>query len=72
MPFESEGYIDRILREIGLSSYREGRFGDYLVPGSPQGLVGLKNEHLARCGGGVSSEFGDCEAETAATNLMAT
>ena len=41
------------------------------MPGSPQDLVGPKDEYLAKFGGVVSSEFGDSEAESA-TDLMAT
>jgi dimethylaniline monooxygenase (N-oxide forming) len=50
LPFESIGYMDKLLREIGLSSHRKGWFRDYFVPGTSQDFVGLKDEYAVKYG----------------------
>lgn len=50
--FESNFYLDKLLREVGLSSHLKGWFKNYFAPRSSQDLVGLKNEYLAKYGGG--------------------
>lgn len=39
------------------------------MPGSPQGLVGLKDDYLAKYGGVILSGFGDSRVRSA-TNLI--
>lgn len=48
LPFESTGYTDKLLRELGLTSHLKGWFKDYFVPGTSQDLVGLKEEYIAK------------------------
>jgi dimethylaniline monooxygenase (N-oxide forming) len=50
LPFESNCYTDKLLRELGLSSHLKGWFRDYFVPGTSQDLIGLKDEYLAKYG----------------------
>ena len=50
--FESDFYLDKLLREVGLSSHLKGWFKNYFVPGTAQDLAGLKDEYLAKYGGG--------------------
>lgn len=54
--FETLGYTDVILDQVGLASHRKGWFWDLLVPSRPSDLKGLKDEYVARygCDGGVS------------------
>ena len=46
--FESNFYLDKLLREVGLSSHLKGWFKNYFVPRTAQDLAGLKNEYLAK------------------------
>lgn len=50
--FESNFYLDKLLLEAGLSSHLKGWFKNYFVPRTAQDLVGLKDEYLAKYGGG--------------------
>ena len=49
--FESNFYLDKLLREVGLSSHLRGWFKDYFAPRTAQDLAGLKDEYLAKYGG---------------------
>ena len=50
--FESNFYLDKLLREVGLSSHLGGWFKNYFIPRTAQDLAGLKDEYLAKYGGG--------------------
>ena len=50
--FESNFYLDKLLREAGLSSHLKGLFRNYFVPRTARDLAGLKDEYLAKHGGG--------------------
>lgn len=50
--FESNFYLDKLLREVGLSSHLKGWFNNYFVPRTARDLAGLKDEYLAKYGGG--------------------
>lgn len=50
--FESNFYLDKLLREVGLSSHLGGWFKNYFIPRTAQNLAGLKDEYLAKYGGG--------------------
>lgn len=52
LAFESNFYLDKLLREVGLSSHLKGWFKNYFVPRTAQDLAGLKDEYLAKYGGG--------------------
>ena len=47
---ETITYTDKLLREIGLSSHRQGWFKDYFVPRTSEDLAGLKDEYIAKYG----------------------
>lgn len=51
LAFESNFYLDKLLREVGLSSHLGGWFKHYFVPRTAQDLAGLKDEYLAKYGG---------------------
>lgn len=50
LPFESTRYTDKLLRELGLSSYLKGWFKDCFVPGNSQDHVGLRDEYIQKYG----------------------
>ena len=52
LAFESNFYLDKLLREVGLSSHLRGWFKNYFAPRTAQDLAGLKDEYLAKYGGG--------------------
>lgn len=54
LPFESIRYTDKLLREAGFSSHRNGWFKDNFVPSTSRYLAGLKNEYIAKYGSDVS------------------
>ncbi|KAI4209546.1 MAG: hypothetical protein LQ351_007537 [Letrouitia transgressa] len=53
---ESNFYTDKLLKEVGLSSHLKGWFNDYFRPGTAQDMAGLKEEYLARYGGGENQK----------------
>ena len=52
LAFESNCYTDKLLREVGLSSHLKGWFTNFFVPGTAKDMAGLKDEYLAKYGGG--------------------
>ena len=52
LSFESNFYLDKLLNGADLSSHLKGWFKNYFVPPPAQDLVGLKDEYLAKYGGG--------------------
>ena len=46
--FESNFYLDKLLREAGLSSHLKGWFNNWFKPGTAQDLAGLKDEYIAK------------------------
>lgn len=52
-PFESMFYLDKLLEEVGLKSHLKGWWGSrYFVPSKAKDLAGLKDEYVAKFGGG--------------------
>ena len=54
-PFESNLYLDELLQDVGLKSHLKGWFDYYFTPGKAHDLAGLKDEYIAKYGGGDSS-----------------
>ncbi len=54
MVFETSGYTDRLLQELGSSSHRKSWFQDYFMPGTSQDLLGLREEYVAKYGSDVT------------------
>ncbi len=50
LAFDTITYTDKLLRETGLSSHRQGWFRDYFVPRTSADLAGLKDEYIAKYG----------------------
>lgn len=51
-PFESNLYLDQLLRDVGLSTHLKGWFNYYFTPSKAKDLAGLKDEYIAKHGAG--------------------
>ena len=50
MTFESVGYTDKLLQELGFASHRKGWFSDFFTPNTAHDLRGIRGEYIAKYG----------------------
>lgn len=50
MTFETIGYTDKLLEELGFSSHRKDWFSDFFVPCTARDLRGIREEYIVKYG----------------------
>lgn len=56
MTFETIGYTDQLLEDIGMSSHRRGWFSDFFQPCTARDFRGLREEYICKYGSGSQAE----------------